>query len=298
MQFSPDHFSPQPRSARALPCAAGLLVLLLLLQGCSFAFKFGYNRADWLITGQVDDYVNLSDSQQTLFDERFERLWRWHRHEELPAYAQDLREFAAGVEAGLSADDIARFRRQSEGYWERVVRKALPDLTALASSLDDEQVRDLLAEVDSKRAEYAEKWAKPPAAKARQRARKDMLKLLQKRIGSLSDEQAQLVQQWSQDRHLTEPLQAESRRLWRDRLANILQRRDQTGLAADLAGLLINWRQVHSPELARKLDDNDRLRTQLLTDIAKTASTQQRLQLIAELLKYASDFEALAKQKG
>ena len=48
-----------------------LLIGLLALTGCSS--KFAYNNFDWLVYWYVDDYVELTNEQEDLFDVKIDR---------------------------------------------------------------------------------------------------------------------------------------------------------------------------------------------------------------------------------
>ena len=91
-----------------------LLFGFLLLVGCST--KFTYNNLDWLIHWYVDDYVELSDRQENLFDEHFANWLNWHRSEELAKYVKHLKSLKADVEnERLTAESI------SDHLWKRAI---------------------------------------------------------------------------------------------------------------------------------------------------------------------------------
>jgi len=56
-----------------------LVLGFLVLTGCSS--KLAYNNLDWLIYWYMDDYVELNDSQEAIFDIKLEGWIDWHREE-------------------------------------------------------------------------------------------------------------------------------------------------------------------------------------------------------------------------
>ena len=86
-----------------------LLTLVLLLSGC--ALSFGYRHADWLITRQLDHYLDLTSGQRRIVNGQ--RLIRGgHRvvaEREAPAFKGRAEAHRAdaedGVELEVPADD-------------------------------------------------------------------------------------------------------------------------------------------------------------------------------------------------
>src|SRR5689334_14742773 len=110
------------RAARFVAVAA----VALLLVSCSFT-RFAYNQADTLASWTVDDYFGLNGTQKDEFNKRFERLYTWHRYEQLPDYAQFMRTAHTRMQDGLSREDVLWF---IDGFRNRVrtaARKAAPD---------------------------------------------------------------------------------------------------------------------------------------------------------------------------
>jgi hypothetical protein len=81
------------------------------------------------------------------------------RRAELGRYEVSLRRLAAQVRAGLTAAELHAAAEQAEEYWRNIFEQAAPGYTALAATLSDDQVRELLGslhEADEKWREYSE----------------------------------------------------------------------------------------------------------------------------------------------
>ena len=72
-----------------------------LLVSCTFT-RFAYNQADTLSVWMADEYFSLDGTQKDEFNKRFERLYTWHRYEQLPDYAQFRRTAHGRMQYGLS----------------------------------------------------------------------------------------------------------------------------------------------------------------------------------------------------
>lgn len=72
-----------------------LLAFVALGAGSGCATSFLYDRADRFANRWVGDYLELDPAQQESLDAALADLHRWHRREQLPAYAAWLRSAAA-----------------------------------------------------------------------------------------------------------------------------------------------------------------------------------------------------------
>ncbi len=73
-----------------------VLLCVLLLGGCSA--KFAYNNVDWLIYWYLDDYVELNNEQEDMFDDMLSNWIGWHKQQELPQYKSQLEDIVANIE--------------------------------------------------------------------------------------------------------------------------------------------------------------------------------------------------------
>ncbi len=61
--------------------------------GCGIGLL--YNNLDRLVRWELDGILAMTPDQQAFLETEFAALWRWHRTEELPRYADDLDRWAA-----------------------------------------------------------------------------------------------------------------------------------------------------------------------------------------------------------
>lgn len=70
------------------------LILLLPLANTGCGMGFFYNNLDRLVRWELDSVLAMTPDQEAFFEAEFAALWRWHRTEELPRYAEDLDRWA------------------------------------------------------------------------------------------------------------------------------------------------------------------------------------------------------------
>ena len=66
-----------------------ILLLCPLLVSCN-TLHITYSTADWIVLWKLDRYFALSSSQENYLDLQIKAFHVWHRHDQLPQYAQFL----------------------------------------------------------------------------------------------------------------------------------------------------------------------------------------------------------------
>ena len=123
------------------------IFIVLLCGGCSS--KLAYDNLDWLIYWYMDDYVELKDRQEALFDEKLDSWIDWHRSEELSKYQQQLQQLQQHIKNdALDRQTIAWHLDKGKNHIDAIRNKLAPELAQLASRLDDEQVIYLFAALE------------------------------------------------------------------------------------------------------------------------------------------------------
>ena len=280
---------------RVLVRGVSLLLLAALLAGCSFATRFAYNNLDWLAKREIGKYVSLTREQKQDVDPRFDALWAWHRTEELPQYAADLRRLATAVERGLNEDDLRSFLDTGEVWWGRLSSRGIDDVAAVIATFDDAQIVEVLEQVDEDNEDYREKYVELPEDERREASAKRMRKSLDKRLGSLRDDQELRVTQWANARQLNAEGWADLQLKWRAEFEQVLATRAEPGFAQRLAPLFENNEDELPPDLISSNAYSTRLWIDMILDIDASMSDRQREHLIEHITEFAKDFEVLSR---
>lgn len=284
----------RPLAALAAGLAAGLV---LLASGCGTT-QFAYNRLDWLLDREISRYTELSDAQQGLVDRAFGSLWAWHRHDQLPRYARDLRELSAKVDQPLAEAEIDHYYRRMNAAWDRALGKLVPQGCTVLRTLSDEQVAEVLEEADEGLERYARKSVRPAETRLRANSERVLLRHLRRWIGPLLQGQRALVHEWARTRPLANTAWYEHRKAWRAAFGEALAARARPEFCGRLDQLVRRPSELWTPEVRQRIELNERVWIQTLAALGTTLDERQRLTLQQRLQTMARDFEELSREGG
>lgn len=288
-----------PFHRRGLTATGRLVALLLglsLATGCSTATRFGYNHLDWFAKREIGKYFDMTAEQEDWFEPRFDTLWQWHRREQLPLYARDLRQLAEQARAPLSRDAIEQALAMVEAHINEALRRATDDTVTMLSMLNDDQVAAVLERIDKNIEDAAEELAKQDAIERREAAAKRVRKWMEERYGRLSREQRNLIDAWAGEREYSPEAWLARSRQWRGALAEALDQRQSSGFAERVTYLLFDdTALVPEPLEAERMRNRHRW-LDLAAEISAMTSQRQRDHLVEYISDFAEDFEALAQR--
>ena len=288
-----------PFHRRGLTATGRLVALLLglsLATGCSTATRFGYNHLDWFAKREIGKYFDMTAEQEDWFEPRFDTLWQWHRREQLPLYARDLRQLAQQARAPLSRDAIEQALAMVEAHINEALRRATDDTVTMLSMLNDDQVAAVLERIDKNIEDAAEELAKQDAIERREAAAKRVRKWMEERYGRLSREQRNLIDAWAGEREYSPEAWLARSRQWRGAFSEALDQRQSSGFAERVTYLLFDdTALVPEPLEAERMRNRHRW-LDLAAEISAMTSERQRDHLVEYISDFAEDFEALAQR--
>jgi hypothetical protein len=176
-------FIPASRLFRGLT----LLTLLLLVSGC--ALSFGYRHADWLISRQLDHYLDLTSNQRGVLKARLQPLLLRHRAEALPRYEQFLQDVQARVSRGLTAADMDWTFASYDRFREDLFERAIPEGGQLVTLLKDKQIQYLERVFRKEEAQAEDLTQRPAAVRLDERTTRGVA-MAEEWLGPLSREQS------------------------------------------------------------------------------------------------------------
>jgi hypothetical protein len=100
-----------------------LLFLWPLLVSCS-ALELTYSTADWVLLWNMDRYFDLSASQEEYLSREIKNIHVWHRHHELPQYAQFLDQIDEFGKNGLSQVELESIFTSVENFRVHLAKQA------------------------------------------------------------------------------------------------------------------------------------------------------------------------------
>ncbi|MES2682512.1 MAG: DUF6279 family lipoprotein [Pseudomonadota bacterium] len=276
-----------------------LLLALSGLSACNTGMRLAYQNLDTLLRLEIGSHVELDPAQDALLDGEFEPLLAWHRRNELPAYALALRRTAELVEQGsldrTAVDGIADTIRAAV---ERLGEQALPGIARLLASLDEAQVKELLASQQKEWDEELETFEDETATESLQRLTDKLEERIENWVGPLKPAQRaylsrRMAEADARGEFTDARLKAEAEQD-QQAFAALLATRQQTGFAARLRALAYPQDAVAEAERSTR---RERSRS-FYTALAATLTPKQRAHLAKRLRSSANDASVLAAKPG
>ena len=140
-----------------------MLMLVLWLQGCS-TIKLGYQQLPNLSYWWLDSAVSFNDAQAIKTKDALAQLHRWHRTEELPAYADLLKQLTAQSTEPLQAQQVCSAWNEVDKAMDRTMRKAVSLAAQVAVILGPEQLSHLSQYWTDKNQEWEKEWLQGSAS--------------------------------------------------------------------------------------------------------------------------------------
>ena len=273
-----------------------LLVFVLGLSACST--KFSYRFLDWAIGWEQEDYVTLDKSQQKVFDTLIEKLVQWHQSTELSQYAAQLTQVenliktnALTPQLWVEQVDIAK------RHWFRLFEFALPELLPIVMSLNDDQVKQILAKLREDERELVKKFAGKTAEQLQKDADNNLQEQFNDWLGSVSETQKELIHQHNQQRLSTLDMWLEYRHEWlRQFEVALWQRADKALLTERLTLLMTQPDELKSEQHKVLLRKNTEAFGTLLLAINASLSEKQSTHFYKKLDKLIQDLTELNQE--
>ncbi|MGE4576712.1 MAG: DUF6279 family lipoprotein [Candidatus Pseudothioglobus sp.] len=265
------------------------LIALIFLTGCS-STTFVYNRIDYLLPWYFASYVDLSRDQKQYLDELLIPFFSWHRHEELPRYAEIINSVEGLLDSEVKVENIALITLDVEESWFRLEDGLLLRIIPLAKDLTDEQINNFLQVMQTKTIESENKYLKRNDQAYQKDNYNRLRKNLRRFIGTMSKEQLDLVKIASKNMRRVDTEWIQNRKKLVANLSSILQRKE-------------GW-QKHFTKITHRDDlvsENYRntyaynidLTHHLIAAILNTRTKKQDKKIRAQLKRYRTDIEIL-----
>lgn len=116
-------------------CRWLVLLSCFLFSGCGT--KFAYNNISWFVVSYIEDFVTLSNSQESELEERLDLLQQWHKETQLPLYISQLEVIQNTDRSDMNSAFITEQSDQIKDHIRSIVSKFSPDIYALSLISDN-----------------------------------------------------------------------------------------------------------------------------------------------------------------
>ncbi|CAH7241466.1 MULTISPECIES: DUF6279 family lipoprotein [Vibrio] len=260
----------------------------LLLLGC-FLFvgcgtKFAYNNISWFAVSYIEDFVSLSNSQESELEARLDSLQAWHKETQLPLYIEQIEVLQSINRSELSPAFIVEQSEQIKNHIRTIVNKFSPDIYALSMQLNPKQDIEFLKNFRKKQQEFYEDRLSLNDDDSRERYRERIEERLERWLGSVSKEQQQIIVTWSQEWINTNNSWREYQNNTYQDLTLLMEKKSDLHISQPIImKLLLNNESYYPDGLESQLNKNMQISAKFLVGIAAVSSDKQWSYFMNEL---------------
>ncbi|MGI9876590.1 DUF6279 family lipoprotein [Vibrio chagasii] len=263
-------------------CRWLLLLVCFLFVGCGT--KFAYNNISWFAVSYIEDFVSLSNSQESELEARLDSLQAWHKETQLPLYIEQLQVLKNINRSELSPAFIVEQSEQIKNLIRSIVNKFSPDIYALSMQLSPKQDREFLTNFRKKQQEFYEERLSLNDDDSRERYRDRIEERLERWLGSISKEQKQIIVTWSQEWTNTNGSWREYQNNTYQDLTLLMEKKSDLHISQPIImKLLLNNESYYPDGLEFQLNKNMQTSAKFLVDIAAVSSDKQWSYFMNEL---------------
>lgn len=273
-------------------------MIALLLGGCSATFA--YNNASWLVYWYLDDYVELNNEQEDMFDTMLDSWMVWHKKEELPQYQQQLEDIISDIKTNnVNEESINTHRERARQHWVRARSYVAPDLVRLGSTLSQSQVVYMFAKLDKENREDEEELNEISEFDEQERVEKwtkRNQKGLKKWIGKLTGEQKNLIASFHNQFESTGQYWIDYKREYQQQLREVFARAERDDIFEQrLHALIVDPEKFRSQSFQTAMDVNAKARSEYMLSLLALTTEKQLTKLVDEIDEFKQDAISLQK---
>lgn len=268
------------------------LLVAWLLSGCS-ALRLAYESADLYLHYRANSYLDLDGRGVDELQERIDEFFAWHRKNELPHYARIANEAAQRVGDGLSREDLVWGYDSLVAHARQSLRVAAERIAPMLDRLTPEQAAHMEKRFAEDNRKFAREYLRGSEGERRKRRAKRVEERLEGWVGDLSQAQVKLVRQFSERVPLYDELRDRERRRLQGELLDMVRKREAQKRLPERAA---NWERGRDPAHVAASEAFRQGYFELLLELDKTMTPEERARAQANLRRYAEDFSVLSRR--
>ncbi|WP_251357855.1 DUF6279 family lipoprotein [Kangiella sp. TOML190] len=271
-----------------------ILATVLLLQSCGL--KFWYNRLDWLVSWQVDDFVELTSEQEDQLEALIRQKLQWHRSTQLPLYADLIDRLINDIRNNNLEAHYDTYRNSFIEFYHHLGAALADDLIEQIRQLSDQQVVELIRNLNDEASKQLKKYKKTKPKKRLAKLRDNIEDGYEDWVGSLTKEQESLIKDWVEQMQPTAELRFDYGNRWRVALDYALHARQTEQGQANLKELILEPQTLQTEELKQRYQLNRTLEKEFVLKLFSTITKKQKKRFINKLEDYKEDFIELHQE--
>lgn len=279
-----------------------LATAVVTLTACS-AMKLGYQQGDRLAYWWIDNYVDVTASQEPLTRDAIARFFAWHRKDQLPEIAGLLRQAKSEVQQPVSAAAVGKIQDDAQRLARVAFDRSTPDVADLLLTLTPDQIARMEKKFADANAKYRKEYLRPDPA-AREEARFDKImdyaRLVYGRFSS--DQEATIRRAMAPVVQGAEARYAERLKRQQEWLALMRQVQAEHPPKAQVVEMLKrygdHWQNPPTRERNARHDANNEAGLALTVTIANVTTLEQKAHAVERFQKWIDDANALMRDGG
>ena len=261
------------------------------MQGCS-PTRIAYNNADVFLRWQANHYFDFQGEQTEELDRSLAAFVAWHRAKALPQYARLGDEAAARMLRGVGREDLDWSYDALRAQVREALGAAAGEAAGLLDRLSAGQISHLEQRLADENRKFAKEWIQGTMEERYKRRVTRNLERLEEWFGPLNEAQAERVRRYSTRAPFSAELRDRERKRRQAELVAMLRARQA---ARRLARWAEDWEAGREPAYAEAARATHAEYVELLLDLDRTLSTEQREHAATRLKRYATLFDSLAR---
>ena len=268
-------------------------LLSWVLTGCS-TLSLTYNYADWLLYWKVDQYFDVSSSQQPLLKTHLTQLHSWHRSKEVPRYVSFLQTISHYWENGLTPQEVDHLFQQYQDLRGRLGSRLASESVEFLATVNSSQIQNFAQVITQENFELLKQIGEDPKTRKAKRV-ESVLEWLEEWLGDFSYGQEQGIRQLiEQFPDTTESWLQYRRQRQREFITLLESQADHSFIERQIREwLIIPEKGAPLPYVAAAQQRRQALKRTILT-IDQMISSQQRHHTGQKLSNLIQELDALA----
>ena len=270
-----------------------LVLCLVFLQGCS-AIKLGYQQLPTLSYWWLDNTVSFSGPQTPAAKEAIDKLYQWHRRDELPGYAELLQRTAELSAGPVQSAQLCRVLDEVQARMDTLMRQAVAQAAPVAMALGPRQLSHMARHWEQQNEEWEKEWLQGDADARMERRLEKAISRYNSFYGELNATQIALIKtQLTQSPWTAEWGRRDRQRRQQDLLSS-LQRIAQNNMTqaqaeAQLWGVWQRWLEPPDAGQRAVVQTLSQRACENLAQLHNTTTPEQRQRVARRLRAYERD---------
>jgi hypothetical protein len=253
--------------------------------------RFAYENADAYLRWKAGSYLDLDGDDAEELDDRIDEFHAWHRKSELPKYVKLAGEAEQRFADGLSRQDLLWGYDSLRAQARESLRKGAELVAPLLDRLTPEQIGQIERRIAEENRQYYRDYLRGSERERRRKRARLVVDRLEDWVGKLTQAQVERVREYAERAPMADELRDRDRRRLQKDIIAILRAREAR---ARLAERVAHWERGREPAYTAALDAWREQYFDMLIDIDRMLTSEQRTRALRSMRRYAVDFEALA----